>query len=296
MGIEVPGCYTEELQGEAVVMRNTKSAKAGRTPGLSGRPTHCTRRVVQVGGLPFDALTLNEAVAQICAAINQRTPLFLSTPNLSFLMAARASDEFKASVLHSDLSVADGAPILWLARKQGTPLPERVAGADIFDSLRYGGARHQLGREVRVFFFGGPEGVADQACQVLNREFEQDGHICGVGAIYPGHGSVEDMSREDWIDQINHSGADFLVVALGARKGQEWIMRNRHRITVPVISHLGAVVNFVAGTVRRAPRPLRRVGLEWLWRIKEEPELFNRYWVDGKGFLRLWFGERSSRR
>lgn len=277
------GCYPESLQGEAAAVRTIPrdhADQAGITPG---------RHSVQVGGLPFDVLTLNDTVARLCAAVRSRTPLFLSTPNLSFLMAARGSDEFRQSVLASDLSVADGAPILWLARKQGTPLPERVAGADVFDALRFGAARQHLGRPMRVFFFGGPEGVAERACQVLNDETARTGCMEGVGAIYPGHGSVEDMSSQAWIDEINASGADFLVVALGARKGQAWIMANRHRLQVPVVSHLGAVVNFVAGTVSRAPSPLRRIGLEWLWRIKEEPELFNRYWEDGKGLIRLWW-------
>lgn len=220
--------------------------------------------------------------------------MFLSTPNLSFVMAARSSEEFKQSVLCSDLVVADGTPILWLARKQGTPLPERVAGADIFDALRYGAAKHQLGRPMKVFFFGGPPGVAEQACQVLNEETARTGCMEGVGAIYPGHGTVEDMSAQDLIDQINASGADLLVVALGAAKGQAWIMANRHRLQVPVVSHLGAVVNFVAGTVRRAPAVLRGIGLEWLWRIKEEPQLFSRYWQDGKGFLKLWWDTRKT--
>jgi N-acetylglucosaminyldiphosphoundecaprenol N-acetyl-beta-D-mannosaminyltransferase len=211
-------------------------------------------------------------------------------------MAAQECEEFRQSVLSSDLSVADGAPILWLAEKQGTPLPERVAGADIFDALRYGAGRQLLGRAVKVFFFGGPEGVAQRACEVLNQEHEATGFMQGVGAIYPGHGSVDDMSSERWIQQINASGADFLVVALGARKGQAWIMANRHRLTVPVVSHLGAVVNFVAKTVRRAPRPVRRLGLEWVSPIKEEPELFDRYWADGKGFLRLWFAKRAKHR
>jgi len=277
----VPGINAEKPGSDDGAAQLHSAAWFGITPA--------NRKTIVVGNLPFDVLTLDDTVERICAAVKSRTPLFLSTPNLSFVMAARGSAEFRQSVLSSDLSVADGGPILWLARRQGTPLPERVAGADIFDALRFGAAQTHLGRSMRVFFFGGPEGVAEKACQVLNQEAVDTHYMEGVGAIYPGHGSVEDMSSQAWIDQINASGADFLVVALGARKGQAWIMANRHRLQVPVVSHLGAVVNFVAGTVSRAPRPLRRMGLEWLWRIKEEPELFNRYWQDGKGLIQLWW-------
>ena len=86
---------------------------------------------------------------------------------------------------------------------------------------------------------------------------------------------------------INASKADFLLVALGAKKGQAWIERNRARITVPVISHLGAVVNFVAGSVRRAPVWMQKNGLEWTWRIKEEPGLWRRYFDDGLALIKL---------
>jgi N-acetylglucosaminyldiphosphoundecaprenol N-acetyl-beta-D-mannosaminyltransferase len=135
-----------------------------------------------------------------------------------------------------------------------------------------------------VYFFGGPDGAAEAAARRINAE--SAGMRC-VGYQCPGFGSVEEMSGADRIDRINASGADFLVVALGARKGQAWIERNRSRLQTPIISHLGAVVNFAAGTVSRAPRWMQRSGLEWLWRIKEEPALWRRYWNDGKALLYL---------
>src|SRR5205823_4093092 len=70
-------------------------------------------------------------------------------------------------------------------------------------------------------------------------------------------------------------------------KGQEWLVRNHSRLTIPIRSHLGATINFQAGTVRRAPEFLRAVGMEWLWRIKEEPYLWRRYVRDGTALLRL---------
>jgi N-acetylglucosaminyldiphosphoundecaprenol N-acetyl-beta-D-mannosaminyltransferase len=108
-----------------------------------------------------------------------------------------------------------------------------------------------------------------------------------VGCEFPGFGSVEDMSRPEVIERINAVRPDLLVVSLGARKGQAWIERNRHRLDVPVISHLGAVVDFAAGTVARAPAWMQHTGLEWLWRIKEHPELWRRYLRDGVALARL---------
>ncbi|WP_457832994.1 WecB/TagA/CpsF family glycosyltransferase, partial [Staphylococcus aureus] len=80
-------------------------------------------------------------------------------------------------------------------------------------------------------------------------------------------------SSPETIAAINQSGADFLVVALAARKGQQWVQRNRDALQVPLMGHLGAVINFVAGTVSRAPVWVQKTGLEWAWRIKEEPAL-----------------------
>ena len=100
-------------------------------------------------------------------------------------------------------------------------------------------------------------------------------------------GTVESMSDKAIIDQINAAEPDFLVVALGAKKGQQWIMKNREQLNVSVISHLGAVVNFVGDNVQRAPLRWQKMGLEWVWRILQEPLLWKRYLVDGLWFLRL---------
>lgn len=242
------------------------------------------RQCVTVAGLPFDVVDAAGAVERLCAAMVDGQRLFLSTPNLNFLVAAQSDEAFRASVLASDLSVADGMPVLWLARLQGTPLPERVAGSTLFERLRAGEGQALLARPIKVYFFGGPPGVAQKACDALNAE---GGHMRGVGAHSPGFGTVEDMSAPEVIDAINASGADFLVVALGAKKGQAWIMHNLGRLTVPVVSHLGAVVNFVAGTVERAPLAWQRWGLEWLWRIRQEPALYRRYVADGVVLLKL---------
>lgn len=230
-------------------------------------------------GLPFDAVTTAEAVDCVRRAVAGRQRYFLSTPNLSFLISCLSDRGFRDSVINSDLSVADGMPLVWMARLLGMPIRERVAGSGLFDGLRGDSAR-----PLSVYFFGGPVGVAERACQRLKAD--PKGLWC-VGFECPGFGSVEEMSADDTIARINASGADFLVVALGAKKGQAWIVRNRARLTVPVISHLGAVVNFVAGTVQRAPAWMQRSGLEWLWRIKEEPGLWRRYFGDGLVLLTL---------
>jgi N-acetylglucosaminyldiphosphoundecaprenol N-acetyl-beta-D-mannosaminyltransferase len=257
------------------------AAAAPVAPGTAASPA--AGRVVCILGLPFHAVTLQDAVQSVRAAVRARRRLFLSTPNLNFLIGSRSDDAFRASVLHSDLSVADGMPLVWMSRLLGTPLPERVTGSDLFERLRNDPL--PAGQApIKVFFFGGPPGAAEAAAQRLNAG--SSAMTC-VGFETPGFGSVDELSGEDTIDRINARGADFLVVALGAAKGQAWIERNLERLQVPVISHLGAVVNFEAGTVSRAPGWVQRSGLEWLWRIKEEPALWRRYGRDARALLGL---------
>ena len=230
-------------------------------------------------GIPIDALDMVGAEQRVRLAIANRQPCFLSTPNLNFLVACQTDADFRASVINSDLCIADGMPLVWIARLLDIPIRERVAGSDLFEALR-----RAESQPLSVYFFGGKPGVAEAASHRLNAHPE--GLRC-VGYETPAFGTVTEISSKETIAKINASGADFLVVALGAKKGQAWIERNRARISVPLICHLGAVLNFTAGTVRRAPRWMQRVGLEWVWRIIAERSLWRRYCNDCWALLRL---------
>lgn len=262
------------------------SSTEGLTPGTpapSRAAGRFDRDVVCLAGLPLDVLTLAQAVAHLRAAALARQRCFVSTPNLNFAVAARRDPAFRDSVLRSDLSLADGAPLVWIARLLGLPITERVAGASLFEALRA-----HAGEPLKVFFFGGPPGAAETASRMLAAG---PGGLRGVGFDPAGFGSVEEMSGIDRIARINASGADFVIVSLGAKKGQAWIEHNAAALEAPLLCHMGAVVNFAAGTVARAPKRVQHLGLEWLWRIKEEPRLWRRYGSDGIVFIG-WFATR----
>lgn len=242
------------------------------------------RGVMGLLGLPMDRVTLQEATDKVRHAARHKQRLFLSTPNLNFLMGCQADLNFRLSVIDSDLSTADGMPLIWMSRWLGAPLPERVTGSNLFerllsDPLQPGEA------PLKVYFFGGPDGAAQQAADHLNRTPQS--LVC-VGYASPGFGSVEALSAPHWIEGINASQADILIIAMGAVKGQAWLQKNRTNLQVPVISHLGAVINFAAGSVVRAPLWVQRTGMEWLWRIKEEPNLWRRYGHDALSFARVF--------
>ncbi len=227
-------------------------------------------------GLPVDAADIDRAVAEINSSVRTGQKLSFVTPNVNWLVRVLRDRDARREVLNADLSFIDGAPLVAMAKMLGIPARSRVAGADIFEALR---RRPGFGaRRTKVFFFGGRDGAGAAAAEVLGKE---QGGVEAVGSLNPGFGDVESMSAPEIIDEINAARPDFVVVALGAAKGQAWIDRNKDRLDAPVISHLGAVVDFTAGQVARAPEMVKKLGLEWLWRIKEEPALWRRYIDDG---------------
>jgi N-acetylglucosaminyldiphosphoundecaprenol N-acetyl-beta-D-mannosaminyltransferase len=231
-------------------------------------------------GLPIDVASVDHAVAEIDAAVRTGQKLSFVTPNVNWLVRVLKDGAARREVLEADLSFIDGAPLVAMAKMLGVPAPSRVAGADIFEALR---RRPGFGaRRTRVFFFGGRDGAGAAAVEALNKE---QGGVEAVGCLNPGFGDVETMSAPEIIAEINAARPDFIVVALGAAKGQAWIDRNKDQLDAPVIAHLGAVVDFTAGGVARAPAMVKKLGLEWLWRIKEEPALWRRYFDDGAALV-----------
>lgn len=255
--------------------------QSGRTGAVSALPRDdFDRRVWSVLGAPVDVADIQTAASAIEAAVRDRRRLSFVTPNLNWLMRGLRDPEARRQMIDADLSLADGAPVVAIARALGAPIPGRAAGSDVFEALR---ARPAFGgRRLKVFFFGGRDGAAEAAASALARD---GGGLAPAGFLNPGHGDVASMSDDATMRKINEAGADFVVVALGAAKGQAWIDRNQARLDAPVVAHLGAVVDFAGGSIRRAPALLRRLGLEWAWRIAEEPALWRRYASDAAAFF-----------
>lgn len=233
--------------------------------------TDFQRPVFCLLGLAFDQVDLPTVVQRLGRAARERTHLVLSTPNVNNIVAVQRDAAFRDAVTRCQWVVADGMPLVWMARLLGIST-RRVAGSDLFQALMRGD-----GGPLRVYFFGAPEGMAEAACARLDRD---GGPMRGAGWHYPGFGTVAEMAAPGVVARINAADPDFVVVALGTAKGQQWIERVGPGLHAPLLSHLGAVVNFVAGSVRRAPLLMQNAGFEWLWRIREEPALWRRYAKD----------------
>jgi N-acetylglucosaminyldiphosphoundecaprenol N-acetyl-beta-D-mannosaminyltransferase len=240
------------------------------------------REVYCLLGVPVDAVDMAQLVRLIDAKAVQGQPFFLSTPNINFIINSISDPDFRETLIRSDLCPPDGTALLWVARISGIPLKERVAGSDILEAV---GSHRDRSNPIKAFLFGGGESVAQKAARQIN---ERAYGLRCVGANYPGFVSVEQLGAARLIDEINSSGADFLVASLGAQKGQLWLARNHNRLKIPIRAHLGASLNFHAGVIKRAPGLLQGLGFEWLWRIKEEPHLWRRYWKDGLALANLF--------
>ena len=239
------------------------------------------RDVWSVLGVPIDRVTLDGAADRVETCALERRRLSFVTPNVNWLVRALRDPVARAQVIDADLSLADGAPVVILANQLGARLPGRVAGSDLFNVLR---DRTPKVRALKVFFFGGRPGAADAAAETLSKTGVG---LTACGAFNPGHGDVDSMSTPEILDRINATEPDFVLVSLGAAKGQAWITANQNKLSAPILAHLGAVVDFVAGTISRAPSWMAKSGLEWVYRIIAEPSLYNRYFDDGLDLLRL---------
>ena len=230
-------------------------------------------------GLPFYAVSMPEVCAWIEEVVQSKRQSILSVTNVNWAALATKDLDFKQDLLLSDLNAVDSRILFWCAGFLGLPLPEQIAGPTIVETL----ARKKEG-ELRVFFYGGGGNAAEKAAECLNKERS---HLRAVGFCNPGGGSVEQLSHGNCLKKIDHAAPDFLILSISAKKGLAWVHKNRSKLKVPLISYLGAVVNLVAGHVKRAPLFLQKMGFEWVWRIFQEPKLLKRYYEDGLWFLKV---------
>ncbi len=230
--------------------------------------------VVEILGLPIARLAFEEAVALVEQLIDLGRPSYFITANLHYARLCRRNRELAEVNRRAAFLVADGMPLVWWSRWRGTPLPERVTGADLVWALSELAAR----RRYRLFLLGGRPGVADRAADVLCGRFPGLS-ICGTAAP-----QLDCLSRDEergLLETIAESGAQLLFAALGQPKGELWLARNHGRWGNAVAVQIGASLDFIAGTLRRAPPVWQRSGLEWAHRLMTEPRrLLPRYAAD----------------
>jgi len=229
---------------------------------------------IEIAGVPIDIVDMGGALRRLRSVI-KGTPLFqVSTVNLDFVVRAQHDPEIRRIFRQSDLNLADGAPVVWLGRLMGARMPARVAGADLVPKLMSEAA--QCG--ARVFLLGGEGGVAGAAA---NRIADMFPGIQIAGTYEPPRAEIQDMDNEEILSRIKAAKPDVLLVAFGNPKQEIWIDRHRDKLTVSLAIGVGCVFDLLAGRVRRAPLWMQMTGLEWLYRLLQEPRrLILRYLTD----------------
>jgi len=233
-------------------------------------------------GLPVDNLTMESAKRLIREKVKNEGNCVLSTINVNGVVQSIRDPLFRKAIIKSDIITIDGRPLLWLAKLLGYPMKEVVAGSSLIEELL--NEECAADPPLTLYLFGGEDGVAKRAMELVN---QKGGGLRAVGYSSPGFGSVEELSSKKIIDDINATKPDILLVALGAKKGTQWIEHNRELLEAKIICYLGATINFLAGTVVRSPKCFQKVGMEWIWRILQEPKLTTRYLDDGLGLSRI---------
>jgi N-acetylglucosaminyldiphosphoundecaprenol N-acetyl-beta-D-mannosaminyltransferase len=225
---------------------------------------------------------MKEAVAAIVSMVmKSEKPCLVCTANIDHLSVMQNDGDFRRIYREADFVVADGMPLVWLSRLAGTPLKERIAGSDLFWELGRASALTGL----RLFLLGGQPTAAEKAALHLTEKFP-GARI--AGCYCPPHGMLDDPQEDARIREvIAQAQPDILLVGFGSPKQEKWIASHRDDLNVPVSIGVGATFDMAAGFVRRAPMWARRSGLEWLFRLIQEPRrLWSRYM--GRDLTYLW--------
>jgi exopolysaccharide biosynthesis WecB/TagA/CpsF family protein len=224
------------------------------------------RAALRVLGVPIHALTFAAFLDQIAAWIAEGQPRQVCTVNPEYIMLAQRDVLLYLILSRADLCVADGVGVLWAARRLGRALPERVTGSDGVLKIAERAARDGW----RLFLLGAAPGVAARTAQMLQDRYPG----LQIAGVHAGTPSAQD--EDEIATLIAASRADVLFVAFGQGKQDHWIARNLPRLNVNVAIGVGGSFDFIAGVRQRAPIWMQQAGLEWLFRLIQQPSRWRR--------------------
>lgn len=225
----------------------------------------------------IDNLTMKEALEAIDKLIHENKNAFVVTPNVDHIVQLEAGGELCEVYKKADLILADGKPLIWISKWYGTPIKEKISGSDLFPLL----CEHAMKKNYKMFFLGAAKGVATKAAENLSIKYPGL-HIVGTYSPPMGfeNNAFEIKKIEEKIKQV---APHILIVGLGCPKQELFIFHNKERLNVPISLGLGASLDFEAGNIKRAPRWMSNYGLEWLFRMFQDPKrLVKRYLIDDR--------------
>ncbi len=221
---------------------------------------------VRVLGVRVDVVTEKTLLDAIARWVAEGTPRQIATINPEFVMRARANPPFASVLEASDVATPDGVGVIWAARRRGVRIAERVGGSDLAVPLARQCAR--LGH--RLYLLGAAEGVAEEAARRLRRQVPG----LTIAGTYAGVSGPE--GDADTIPRVRAARPDVLLVAYGSPAQEFWIARNKDLVGVPVGIGVGGALDYLAGVQRRAPALVRRLWLDWAFRLVTQPRRWRR--------------------
>lgn len=279
-----------KLESQIVELEaRVEAALADEEPSTQQPPQR--PETVEVWGVPFSRLTLGQTLQHVDRLIAAGQPGYFITANLNYNMLTAQHPELRQVNEDASMIVCDGMPMVWRSQWSAQPLPERVAGSELIYALTKWAAH----KGHRIYFLGGAPGVAQAAADKLSARYPG---LIVAGVHSPPFRPLDTHEHAALIDQIRSSKPDIVYVAMGQPKGELWIAENYRQIGAPACVQIGASFDFVAGGVARAPQWIQRAGLEWCYRMLQEPQrLASRYWHNGVFLLQsLWHEMRATQR
>jgi N-acetylglucosaminyldiphosphoundecaprenol N-acetyl-beta-D-mannosaminyltransferase len=244
------------------------------------------RKAVNILDIEIDNLTLDEFLGQLSSGV-------VFTPNVDHLMKLQHDAEFMAAYDQADYRVCDSQVLMYAARFLGERMKGKISGSDLFPKFcEY----HKYNEDIRIFLLGGAEGIPHLAMDNINR---RTGRNIIIAAHSPSYGFEKNPEEcHAIIEMVRQSGANVLVVGVGAPKQEIWIAKHRPMLPeIDIFLAVGAAIDFEAGNKPRSPDWMSRLGLEWLYRLITEPRrLWKRYLIDDLPFFKLLLLQRFSRR
>lgn len=230
----------------------------------------------------IDNLTMKETLDEIDKLILKNDKSYVVTPNVDHIVQLETDVELKNIYRDASLILADGKPLLWISKWYKTPIKEKISGSDLFPLLCEMAAK----KGYSMFFLGAAEGVAAKAAENLKKKYNG---LKIVGTYSPPYGFEKDeIELEKIIDMVKEANPDILILGLGSPKQEKFIYKYRNRLNIPISLGLGASFDFEAGNIKRAPKWMSNHGLEWLFRITQDPKrMTKRYLVDDRKILSL---------
>lgn len=214
---------------------------------------------IHILGVKIDNVSMDEAEEIVWQWMDGERNHMIVTPNPEIVYLAYHNENFRKVLNSADMTLPDGIGVVYGAKILGTPLKERTPGYELCCRVLSGLAAHKKS----VFLLGGKPGVAEQAAQNIVRDYP-GAKVAGVCDGYF-------KDDEAVIEQINGSGADFLMVCIGFPRQETWIAKHRDKLNVKVCIGAGGSVDVLAGTVKRAPAFFCKTGLEWFYRLMKQP-------------------------